>query len=88
MTGTKASGALTAAVLATLLTGGSASAETYTNTFTGYGDSKVGLAWMFARNYAEVQARANGFTDPATQCVEVFAIGSQLSAIVIWECTR
>jgi hypothetical protein len=79
-------------VLATagmLLTGAAtASAETYTNQFRGYGSSDFGLAWTYARWMARDLAIADGFTDPANQCEEIFAFGDSGSAMVVWECTR
>jgi hypothetical protein len=65
-----------------------AAAETYTNQFRGDGSSDFGFAWMYARWEAEDKAIADGFTDPANQCEEIFAFGSYYIATVIWECTR
>jgi hypothetical protein len=81
--------ALSAAVLATVLTGtGSAAAAPYTAQFRGYGSSSFGFAWMYARWDARKQAEDDGFADPATQCKEIFAFGNNYDAMVIWECTR
>jgi hypothetical protein len=72
-----------------LLTGAAtASAEPYTNQFRGYGSSDFGLAWTYARWDARDKAIADGFTDPANQCEEIFSFGSYYIATVIWECTR
>lgn len=56
--------------------------------FQGYGGSSFGFAWIYARADARRQAVDGGFTDPDTQCVEVFAFGTVFDATVIWECTR
>lgn len=61
---------------------------TYTNQFRGDGGSSFGFAWMYARRDAQTKAMADGFTDPAHQCKEIFAFGSPYIAMVIWECTR
>lgn len=65
-----------------------AAAETYTKRFVGRGSSDFGLARLYAEWDAEGQARADGFTDPDNQCVEVFALESPYSVTLIWECTR
>ena len=81
--------ALSATVLATVLTGtGSAAAAPYTAQFRGDGSSSFGFAWEYARRDARDQAVADGFTDPAAQCEETFAFGNPFDATVIWECTR
>jgi len=65
-----------------------AAAEPYTAQFRGDGSSSFGFAWDYARWDARDKAIADGFTDPPSQCVEIFAFGSYYSAMVIWECTR
>jgi hypothetical protein len=65
-----------------------ATAEPYTNQFRGDGSSSFGFAWDYARWDARDKAIADGFTDPAGQCEEIFAFGNVFDAMVIWECTR
>jgi hypothetical protein len=67
---------------------GTAVAEPYTNQFRGDGGSSFGFAWDYARWDARDKAIADGFSTPASQCVEIFAFGNPYSAMVIWECTR
>ena len=67
---------------------GTAVAAPYTNQFRGDGGSSFGFAWDYARWEARDKAIADGFSDPAHQCVEIFAFGNPFSATVIWECTR
>ena len=69
-------------------TAATARAEPYTNQFRGDGSSSFGFAWDYARWDARDKAIADGFTDPATQCEEIFAFGNVFDAMVIWECTR
>ena len=76
------------AVGAVLAGSATAAAAPYTREFTGNGGSSFGFAWDYARQDARRKAVADGFTDPATQCVETFAFGSPFSAFVIWTCTR
>jgi hypothetical protein len=83
--------ALSAAVLATVLTGtgtGSATAAPYTAQVRGDGSSSFGFAWEYARRDARDKAVADGFADPAAQCEEIFSFGNPFDAMVIWECTR
>lgn len=78
--------ALVAAVLATLLA--STAATPCTKQFRGEGGSSFGFAWEYARWDARAEADADGFTDTAAQCEEVFAFGNAFDAVVVWECTR
>jgi hypothetical protein len=81
--------ALSATVLAAVLAGtGTAVAAPYTAQFRGDGSSSFGFAWQYARWDARDKALADGFTDPATQCEEIFSFGSPYEVMVIWECTR
>lgn len=83
--------ALRAFVLAaclTLLGAGTATAEPYTRQFQGEGSSSFGFAWEYARAQASSKARADGFTEPRKQCVEIYAYGDIFYARVTWECTR
>ena len=89
MTVRTSAGALSVAVLATVLTGtGSAAAAPYTAQFRGDGSSSFGFAWEYARRDARDQAVADGFADPTAQCEEIFSFGNPFDATVIWECTR
>ncbi len=63
-------------------------AATYTRDFHGEGASSFGFAWDYARWDARRQAIADGFTDPSTQCTEIFAWGDVYWAQVTWRCTR
>lgn len=67
---------------------GTAVAQTYTNQFHGEGSSSFGFSFDYARAQARARAVADGFTDPATQCVEIYAWGYYYWAEVTWECTR
>jgi hypothetical protein len=91
MTTTTISRTLSATALASALVLASTTAATaapYTKQFRGEGSSSFGFAWEYARRDARDKALEDGFTAPASQCVEVFAFGSIFSALVIWECTR
>lgn len=80
--------ALPIALVALLLGGGIARADTYTARFQGDGSSDFGFALMYARWDAAAKAEADGFTDPASQCEEVETWSGAYVAMVIWECTR
>jgi hypothetical protein len=72
----------------TLAGAGTSSADPYTRQFTGEGSSSFGFAWDYARAQARAKAVADGFTDPAAQCAEIWAWGDVFWARVVWECTR
>ncbi|MBB5960654.1 hypothetical protein FHS29_007282 [Saccharothrix tamanrassetensis] len=89
MTLTRLARALPIALAALLLGGGIAHADTYTAQFRGDGSSDFGFALMYARWDAAEKAEADGFTDPDSQCEEIFKFDpGPYSAMVIWECTR